>query len=420
MAAVFQILPRFDYRVDCGVAQSLGPVRETQEDAILSAPEHGLFVVADGMGGHAAGEVASALALEAVRDQLADRRALRVAEAYVTAPDLGARRRVFALLRQVVEGANRAVRERAGADEALRGMGTTLDVVWLLRGHAFLAHAGDGRVYLARASAVLQLTQDHGELDTLRSEGRVSPLGRRRAAGDRLLNAVGLADEITVDTSFVAVGRGDRLLLCTDGVHGPLGDEARLGELLRRGDARAASSALVHAACERGRDNATAVVLEIGERFVSRAEAHPQLASADLESVRASPLFAGMPPAQVWAALSIAVEVELGVEATVPCAVASDLVTYVVLEGIIAAGGRRVAAGALLFPESLVGVWSGGALPRVEEPARLLRFRQDDFLEICDGDPALSAALHRRLAAHLARASGGGRASVPPPPGGAA
>src|SRR6185503_17600475 len=104
------------------------------------------------------------------------------------------------------------IRREALDNPEYSGMGTTLDVVWLARDHAFIAHAGDGRVYLARPSAVLQLTQDHAEVDKLKATGVLSHHGRTRG-GSRLMNAVGIADRVDVDTLFVDLNRGDRLLL---------------------------------------------------------------------------------------------------------------------------------------------------------------------------------------------------------------
>jgi hypothetical protein len=105
------------------------------------------------------------------------------------------------------------------------------------------------------------------------------------------------------------------------------------------------------------------------------------------------------------AALAAAVEIEFEPGAIVPQVVASDLVAYIVLDGLIRCDADRVVTvGALLFPESLVSVPVTGELPVAAERARLLRLRADDFAEVCRTDRALDSALHRRLAVHLARA----------------
>lgn len=400
--AVPQILPRFDFRIDCAWATELA-CRPNQEDRCLVAPELGLFAVADGMGGHPAGEVAAELAVESVREAVASRPAQRAADRYVSEPSLAWRRRMFQELSRAVIRANERVRTHGEALPEHWGLGTTLDVVWLARDHAFVAHAGDSRVYLARPSAVLQLTQDHAHGEWLKSSGTVRPK-RRSMNYDYLLNAVGLSATITVDTLFVDLGKGDRLLLCSDGVHDATLDERILGDLLRTGTAAEAARILAKRGAERTGDNSTAVVIEVGERFVRRASGDHGLQAADLQNARSSLLLADLPLPSVLAALAASVEVELGAGETVPRVVTNDLVAYIVLDGVVRCpGDRMVSIGALLFVESLVGVWQKGELPTVVETARLLRVRADDFCEVCRGDLALGAELYRRIASHMAR-----------------
>ncbi len=398
-----QIVPHFDFRVAFGASVDQGHRRDSQEDAHLVLPELSLFAVADGMGGHLGGEVAAALALEELEAALRDPHAQRVIQAYVTGPGLDARRRVFACLKRAFEQANRRVRDEAVKRPELTGMGTTLDAVWLARDRAFIAHAGDGRVYLARSSAMLQLTQDHAQLETLKAQGMLHS-SAKQTARNRLLNAIGLREALHVDTLFVELSRGDRLMLCTDGVHGQIDHEAQMAELLRRGSAEHGARCLTDACAIHGRDNATALVVEVSERFVQRPGSDRGLAPRDLEGARSSPLLSELPLPQVLATLAAAVEIELEVGEAVPRAVTNDLVAYVVLEGVVRyQTGREVGAGALLFPESLVAVNSRDALPQVRQDARLLRLRADDFHEVCAADPELAASLYQNLARHLAR-----------------
>jgi serine/threonine protein phosphatase PrpC len=400
---VAQIVPRFDFRIAFKVAEDIGRSRDTNEDAHLIDPALALFAVADGMGGHPAGEVASRLAVEEVRKSIGSPRTQSTMESYVRDPNVETRRQVLARLRRAVEHANERVRDEARQDPARAGMGTTLDVVWLARDHAFVAHAGDGRVYLARPSAVLQLTQDHVEAERLKATGVLSHHNRSRQS--RLLNAVGIAEHVDVDTLFVDLGRSDRLLICSDGVHGQIDSEAELAELLRTGNAEAASHALVARVSQRGRDNATALVIEIADRFVRRNDDDRGFRSRDVERAQLAPIFAELPLPSVMAALAAAVEIEFEAGALVPQVVASDLVAYIVLDGLIRCEGDRVVTvGALLFPESLVSVPVSGELPIAAERSRLLRLRADDFTEVCRADRQLACELYRRLSVHLARA----------------
>jgi PPM family protein phosphatase len=309
------------------------------------------------------------------------------------------------------------VRREGQANPERAGMGTTLDVVWFARDHAFIAHAGDARVYLARSRAMLQLTSDH----TLAARSARAPDGlgitvAEPPVSNGVTNAVGLSDAVEVDTLFVDLGPRDRLLLCTDGVHGQLDGEQEIAELLRSGPPEAAARALVRRAGQGGRDNATALVIEIADRFVRRPDRDRGLSPGDLESARQSPLLADLPLSVVLTALSAAVEIEVAPGAAVPRALASDLVSYIVLEGLVQhADGRVVGPGALLYPESLLGVRGHAAPPVAQQTSRLLRVRADDFEEICR-EPRFAAELYRRLAAHLARLavkSGGSPGGTP-------
>ena len=418
MKRVPSILPRFDFRADFGAATDTGSKRTENEDAHLVAPEFALFAVADGMGGHRAGEVAARLAIEEILSALSSPSAIRAVERYVANAGLESRRKVLAFLRRAVEQANQRIRREALDNPEYSGMGTTLDVVWLARDHAFIAHAGDGRVYLARARAVLQLTHDH----TLASRASRAPdglgLGERSSASSGVTNALGLSDAVEVDTLFVDVGPRDRLLLCTDGVHGQVENEQEVAELVRNGPPEATARAFVARAGEGGRDNATAIVVEIADRFVKRADRDRGLGAADLENARQSPLLVDLPLPLALTALSAAVEIEVAKEASVPRSVASDLVAYIVLEGVVKyPDGRSVGPGALLYPESLLGVWGQTPPPVAQQTSRLLRVRADDFAEICS-EPRFAAELYRRLAVHMARLAvkgGGGPGGTPAP-----
>lgn len=396
-----RILPRFDFRIEFASATDVGLVREQNEDRLLCCPEHALFGIADGMGGHAAGEVAAEVALATVRAEVATPQAAAILNAYVDHPSLDARREVFALLRRVAEAANGAVREASRSAPGREDMGTTLDFVLLAHSRAFFAHVGDSRAYLIRPTTTVQLTQDHVLFDTLRAAG--SPTPARRPARNPLVNGVGLASTVTVDTVFVDLARGDRILLCTDGVHGAIESEAALSRFCAKGSVEEVAAGLIKHARERGgHDNASAVVIEIRERFVKRADDAGPSAS-DLTALGASPLLADLAPSAVLGALAAGVEVEVAPGARLPREVASDLVAYVVLDGLIElADGRRLGPSGLVFAESLVGVRRKGDLPVAKMATRLIRIRKDDFAEVCEHDRALAAALYQRLATFLA------------------
>jgi PPM family protein phosphatase len=401
---MLRTLPRFDFRVDYAGLSDVGRIRTNNEDVWRVEPSLALFVVADGMGGHAAGEVAAQVTVDTIVAALRDKTAQRAFDRYVAGPTLEARHGVFSALRHAAEAANTAVRLESEKNADKRGMGCTMDLVMLLRDRAFVAHAGDSRVYLARSATTIQLTHDHGLHESLLAQGEV-PRNRPHPAQNPLINAVGLSPRLGVDCMFVDLSRGDRLLLCTDGVHGAIAQESEITQLVRAGAPGEAAKALIDTALVRGgRDNATAIVVDIAERFVQRDRSDGGLMARDVASVRTCPLLADLPTATVLRALAAAVEVEFAEGSALPRTIASDQVAYVVLDGEVEMHDRRIfGASALLYPESLVGGWRDAALCKAVRGVRALRLRADDFREVCDSDVALAAALFERLARHLAR-----------------
>jgi len=397
-----KVLPGFDFRIDYAARTRQGAERGQNQDGMLASAQHGVFAVADGMGGHAAGDVASRLALQTVAEQLASPEAARVRTRYADEPEIESRRAVYRLLEQSVRAANDAVLELSARDEAHRGMGTTLDVVLLVRDRAFFAHVGDARAYLVRPTATLQLTHDHAAYDLLRSSGKRQ--SEDAASRSPLSNCIGLTRSVVVDTLYVDLALEDRIVLCTDGVVNATANEAELAGLCRGGTAAAACDTLIDSVEERdGADDATAVVIAMTARFVTRkGEAGPR--ARDLETMAASHLLAGLSPAQVLSTLAAGVEVEIAEGHTVPCAVANDRVAYIVLDGAISVpAGRILGRSAFVMAESLLDIAVRSELPKVAERARLLRIRYDDFNEICAHDRSLAAELYRRIAEHLAR-----------------
>src|SRR5262245_59860343 len=151
----------------------VGRVRDGNEDSFLVDERLHLFVVADGMGGHAAGEVASLLAVHSLQQTLqAEMALIERFEAAVGGVD---RREILRLLELGVQRACAEVYAEAQRDLARRGMGTTLVALLILGSRGFLAHVGDSRIYLVRAGAVHQLTQDHSLINELLKRGRLKP-----------------------------------------------------------------------------------------------------------------------------------------------------------------------------------------------------------------------------------------------------
>ncbi|MEM1030470.1 MAG: protein phosphatase 2C domain-containing protein [Myxococcota bacterium] len=392
--------PHCAFRVAHLALSIRGQDRSTNQDFCHCVPELGLFIVADGMGGHAAGDIASRTATEAVEAALQEpeRRARR--QAFIRHPGPDQRRSVLDDLAEATRIANEAVIAAAGDDPERKGMGTTLDVLLLLGERAFIAHVGDARVYLVRPRTTVQLTDDHTSSARFQTSGKRTPTPLARAP---LNNAVGhhRRRRLRVDTLAPKVAPGERIALCTDGFAASYDDDGELGQALRSGASRDALAARVRR--DGPRDDATAVVVTIGALASPRGLGDEETARLDVEALAQNPLFGALSPARRRAALAAAVEVEIPADASVPPIAGHDRVAYAILEGVAELpDGRRLGPSALLLAESLVDVDRRRPPARAAERLRLLRVRRVDFEAVCDADAELAAELYRRLAYHLA------------------
>jgi protein phosphatase len=238
-------------RVRAASATDVGLVREANEDSAYCG--RAVFAVADGLGGHAAGEVASALAVQPLAE---------LDERGVGAPEEAGRALSAALLR-----ANQVIMAAAQADESHRGMGTTVTAAAVTGGHLILAHAGDSRAYLLRRDEPLrQLTVDHTPAGEGLRAGYLTPeQARRHPERHILLRAVGLEPDLQVDTPAPEPLRaGDRVLLCSDGLSDAVPDEEIAALLAGDPAPDVTCAALVEAALAHGGpDNVTVVLLAV-------------------------------------------------------------------------------------------------------------------------------------------------------------
>jgi protein phosphatase len=237
-----------------------GRKRRRNEDVFVADPP--IFAIADGMGGAKAGEVAAALAAEALRDT----------------GDGGSGEEAVVTL---IQEANRRVYQRANEDAAASGMGTTMTVALLDDGHVRIGHVGDSRAYLIREGELSQLTDDHSLVGELVRSGKLTPEDAdshpQRSVITRVL---GTDPEVDVDTITVETRSGDLFLLCSDGLYSMVGND-RILELVERNrrDLDAAAKALIAAANKGGgEDNITIVAFEIAPEDETMENAVPSTA----------------------------------------------------------------------------------------------------------------------------------------------
>lgn len=231
----------------------VGHVRESNEDNYRIVPELGLIVVADGMGGHAGGEVASALVVENVE------REIRAIGAFArAAPALA--------LTAAIRAANDAVRKEGTEKPALKGMGSTVVCAVVIDRTAHVAHAGDSRAYRVRNGKIERLTRDHSLVEEyLRENPGASEDDLDGVYRHLVTRAVGAAAALEVDVNEYECEPGDVILFCTDGLTGPVDDAAIARLVSRAKDLDSAALALVQAALDGGGpDNVTVALAKIG------------------------------------------------------------------------------------------------------------------------------------------------------------
>jgi protein phosphatase len=225
-----------------------GLVRKANEDSFAALDPYGLYAVADGLGGHVGGRVASEAAMaELVR---------RITSGAPPEPQLGRLRRAF-------RAANRAVRARARRDPGLRGMATTLAALWIGREMAVIAHVGDTRIYLVRAGRMAPLTVDHSLVaEAIVRDGMRPEDARVHPSRSVITRALGVMSDLEPDCAAMRTTPGDLFVLCSDGLTGPVADhEIASLVLARRRDLAAAARSLVDLANARGGEDNTTVVL---------------------------------------------------------------------------------------------------------------------------------------------------------------
>jgi protein phosphatase len=238
-----------------------GVVRAHNEDAAHVDPGGRFVVLADGMGGQGSGEVAAALSIEVITRELVA--AEPELAAFEAAPTDEGRDRIRAELERVVRAAHDAVLA-GGQKSATKGMGATLDLVVVAGGKAFVAHVGDGRTYVIRDGRAIQVTSDHTVAETLVRAGALTPEDAATSPLRTVLaSAIGQAKMFVLDHAYVALELGDRLLICSDGLHNYLSAED-LASRLELAELDAGLAQLVDEAKARGgADNITAIVVEV-------------------------------------------------------------------------------------------------------------------------------------------------------------
>jgi protein phosphatase len=239
----------------------LGRKRQTNEDAFFVDDLLGLYVVADGMGGHAAGEVASREAVDTLYGMV--KRGVRGLSELVDPLSESDARAACRLMEAAVQAATYFVYSIAEIDREKSGMGTTISALLALGDYAITAQVGDSRIYRVEGGAVEQLTEDHTLIAWQLKQGLITPQEAARSPHRNVITrAVGNREYVQVDTRCMPLTCGQRFLLCSDGLHGYLNDDD-IPSIVEMGGESAIERFIALANERGGKDNITAVLVEI-------------------------------------------------------------------------------------------------------------------------------------------------------------
>jgi serine/threonine protein phosphatase PrpC len=380
-------------------ATDIGRQRTHNEDNFLIDKKLRLFLVADGMGGHAAGEVASSIAVHEIRDAVNNNRDL-IDRYRVDHPGVQAYE-ILQVLEHAIQAACGAVHQRAQNEPDKRGMGTTATVLLIAGGgdhlRGFIAHVGDSRVYLARQNQCHVLTEDHSLMNELVRRGKLnreqiesSPYKQYKNAVTR---AVGVYGSVEVDTFDFDILPGDRFLLCSDGMYAYV-DEDELPKQLAEGEVKEVPHKLVeHANTSGGHDNITAVVIRVGETASTELAPRTTEVSLKLEVLKGMQMFRYLSYKELVRVSNIAEMLELKPDQVVFSVGQPGDAMYVVLSGtvrlnkadtIVAELGRGHHFGEMSLVDRSVRSLTATAT----EATRLLVIHRKDFYEIIKREPA--------------------------------
>jgi serine/threonine protein phosphatase PrpC len=254
---------RLQVHISSGGCTDVGRIRTNNEDAYRVVAPLNLFVLSDGMGGEAHGEVASALAVETVSNHCLEGGKDPSADFFGTRRgDLSERTNRLA---SAVQLANRKIFESASQNPQQRGMGATVTALWLDGTRMSVAHVGDSRAYLLRTGALEQLTRDHSLVAEQVRRGILTPQQADRSEMQSvLIRALGTQEDVEVDADEFSMMDGDTVLLCSDGLTRMVTDPEIASTLLMQPDAQTAAERLVTLANEYGgEDNVTVVVVNL-------------------------------------------------------------------------------------------------------------------------------------------------------------
>lgn len=367
--------------LDFWAATDVGRTRDHNEDNFLVARKLNLFVVADGMGGHAAGEVASNIAVHEAHRVIAEHAG--IIERYRRTGGDAEKEAVLELVEESISTACATVFRLAQEDPSKKGMGTTLSLMLIVGNRGFIGHVGDSRIYLFRTGSVLQLTEDHSLINELIKRGKIkAEEAGRMPFKNAVTRAVGVYEKVEVDAFDIDVLRGDEYLLCSDGLSGYLEDDDETLSSLAQGTVKSIPDAYIRYANEQGgKDNITAIFVRVTAAAAATPESTLPVTGSGLpylRMLRLEPLFSHCSYSDLEKISNLVEELTLGArdDLCTPGGYVDGL--YMCTSGRLdVMGGHEVQAGQSLGMEALLGPITYPNAIKALEPTQLLYLSGD-------------------------------------------
>lgn len=378
----------------------VGRKRDHNEDYYLIDKDLGLYIVCDGMGGHAAGEVASEHAANTVKRVVLANKSVLDDFARSDVPD--SRERVIALVENAVQTACSEIYAMATADSGKAGMGTTLVMMIVVAGKGVMGHVGDSRLYMVRGGQIHQFSDDHSYCTEMIKRGKMTrEQARQSPYANVITRAVGIQESVQVDTLLFDILPGDTFLICSDGLHGYTEDPNELAELLDVKEAATIPQSLVDIANTRGgKDNVTAIILRaVGD--VDDKQLEDQRAkevNLKLETLKKIPLFRYLTYQELVKVLNITYLESHEAETTIIREGESGEELYIVLSGRVSVSreGQEIVElhpGVHFGEMALVDQSPRSATITAREPTRLLVVQRRSFYTLIRKEPVLAVKL---------------------------
>lgn len=384
-------------------ATDVGRQRDHNEDNFLIDKKLQLFIVADGMGGHASGEVASSIAVHEVRDTLHQNRDL--IERFEQGDPTVQAWELLQIMEHAVQQACGSINKRAQAEPEKRGMGTTCSALLIAGppGHprGFIAHVGDSRIYLVRQKQTHQLTEDHSLINELIRRGKIkkedidnSPYKQYKNAVTR---AVGVYESVEVDTFDFDVLPGDNYLLCSDGLYAYCTDEEIARALLADNIHEIPKALIDKANAGGGHDNITAICVRVPET-VAVADAHVEELALKLEVLKGMPLFRYLSYKELVRVMNLTEVRDFKARSNIFAEGQPGEEMFVILKGKVRLHKdeqtiAELGKGAHFGEMALVDRSPRSLTATADDDSRVLAIRRKDFYEIIKKEPELSVKL---------------------------